>query len=218
LGTQRRGGMVGGLGDAAPCVLPQFCGEECFDAKGPPQNTQGIRPPLHRRQWRCSSLKYCSMFDSSCLTGVAPRRPRCTWLFCGGPLAPAAKYPGHSATAASAPVALLVAQILQYVRLLVPYWRRASAPSVHLVVLRRALSQLASAVPAECSPQLSRRPSYPGAMVRRLTYRLLLCVRSNPVQKTLEQLTLGLIVERGVEHQALSVGQLNAWFIGAGEV
>src|SRR5690606_21489648 len=49
-------------------------------------NSQGIRPPLHRRQWRCSSLKYCSMFDSSCLTGVAHRRPRCTWLICGGPL------------------------------------------------------------------------------------------------------------------------------------
>src|SRR5690606_26524532 len=99
---------------------------------------QGIRPPLHRRQWRCSSLKYTSMFDSSCLTGVARRRPRCTCLFCGGPQGPAAKSPGHSAAAASAPVALLVAQIHQDVRLLVPYWRRASAPSVHLFILRRA--------------------------------------------------------------------------------
>src|SRR5690606_2980829 len=26
------------------------------------------------------------MLDSSCLTGVAHRRPPCTWLFCGGPL------------------------------------------------------------------------------------------------------------------------------------
>src|SRR5690606_19411223 len=45
--------------------------------------------------------------------------------------------------AASPPVSLLVAQIHQYVRLLVPYWRRASAPSVHLVILRRALSSCA---------------------------------------------------------------------------
>src|SRR5690606_19031509 len=44
------------------------------------------------------------------------------------------------AAAASPPVALLVAQILQYVRLLVPYWRRASVPSMHLFILRRALS------------------------------------------------------------------------------
>src|SRR5690606_18338445 len=42
-------------------------------------------------------------------------------------------------TAASPPVALLVARILQYARLLVPYWLRASAPSVHLPILRRAL-------------------------------------------------------------------------------
>lgn len=38
-------------------------------------------------------------------------------------------------------MALLIAQILEYVRLLAPYWRRASAPSVHLFILRRALTR-----------------------------------------------------------------------------
>lgn len=50
-------------------------------AKGPPQNNEGIGPPLHRRQRRCSALKCSSMFDSSCLGGVAHRRsnaPACS--------------------------------------------------------------------------------------------------------------------------------------------
>src|SRR5690606_18321015 len=59
------------------------------------------------------------------------------------PKGPPRNKPGHSAPAASPPVALLVAQILQYVRLLVPYWRRAPAPSVHLVISRRDLSSSA---------------------------------------------------------------------------
>src|SRR5690606_19752454 len=86
--------------------------------------------------------------NGACLRSVRPDKPGgfqahsdLQWdgLTLRQALGPAAKSPGHSATAASAPVALLVAQIRQYVRLLVPYWRRASAPSVHLVIVRRAL-------------------------------------------------------------------------------
>ena len=44
-------------------------------AKGPVMNNSGIRPPLHRRSLRCSSLKYTGYSPSSRLALAAHQRP-----------------------------------------------------------------------------------------------------------------------------------------------
>ena len=49
-------------------------------------NNSGIRPPLHRRSRRCSSLKYTGYARSSRLALAAHQRPRCSELFMTGPL------------------------------------------------------------------------------------------------------------------------------------
>jgi hypothetical protein len=37
----------------------------------------GIRPAMHPRWLRCSSIKYAQYFQSSRLASVAPHRPQC---------------------------------------------------------------------------------------------------------------------------------------------